>query len=183
MENLRNNLGLSPMERFEMKLDYATKNNMFVDVSKLDILGTGARIVKFPENNPDMMYVDGINIISDNFLGYERASRLLGDLSWYTDLEEKYLENFKGSPSVSTTNRLEESFGKAMRMNKVLDVSDMDEYGLGIRIINRPSKNSNKIMVDGLDIVSNNFEQLERAIVLLYNDSYLLDALYYKYLV
>jgi hypothetical protein len=165
----------NPAKRLERKIDYATEKGMFVDVSKLNADGIGARIIPFPKNNPNMMYVDGINLISDNFLGYERACHLLEDTAWYTDLVEKYTS--EGDSDLRALDQLREFLESAEERDKIVDVSKMDEYGNGLRLVVRPGVNSNKIRVEELGLVSNNFETLERAIILLGNDPYLLDEL------
>lgn len=161
---------MTSAERLNKKLEKAEEYGLFVDVSDLDTNGTGAKIVDYlgdPTNmyvgDPTKMYVDSINMVSDNFLGYERACMLLGDMSYYDDLEDKYSKQ----SMISARNKLEKMLDKTRHRKILLDVSNIDSYGNGSRTIAYPGSKSNKFIIDELNMSSNDFPSLERAMVIL----------------
>ena len=147
------------------KLIMAASDLELLDVSELNPDGTGPRYAYSSTENR----VGDIPVVSDNYQNYKLAMDALGPE--YAQYAEEYL-NLYGDDSDDILRPILTEKARAHLYDLIvnaprdefLDVSNLGPGGSGTRYIGKPSPRSDKKGIDGLPVVSDNYQNYKLAI-------------------
>lgn len=185
---------MSLRAELEKRLAEAQAAGKVLNVSKLREDGVGAVKANRPatqgrDAKGKNKYIEGLDIISDDYTPYEVAAKALGKPEFAKRYREFYGTG-KASPKPSKSpkvergaaktfgERLQEAVLKAQEEDKLVDVSNLTELKNGqlggFRTVARYSKagkdtyrdnySGKKMWIEGLPIISNNFDSYARAV-------------------
>lgn len=180
-------------QKLTLALENARQKGLVLDVSELQADGTGTRARKVPVSGAGTKrQVENFPVISNNLHAYQAAMAAFGPE--YTQLAQEFHRLHGAARIVKAAAGSKGAKGKAPRKvkdpstvqpiavealqakvvkalndaqtaGKVLDVSKLLADGTGMRAIPRPTPGKGtKRSLEGLDIVSNNYEAFARAI-------------------
>lgn len=143
-----------------MQLLNSLKDNKVIDVSTIDDKGFDAVIISKNDIKEDQFTAEKVPLVSDNLERFERAIFLLrGEERFKSDLIKARLYfNQEDATFLDILGTLEE--------NEVVDVSDIDEDGVGAFVIKEEDIVYGYYKGREIRITSNNYEAFERAIML-----------------
>jgi hypothetical protein len=161
---------MSLRDKLLLRMEDAEASGKALDVSNLRDDGTGSRMTNYPTTDRSTKYhIEGLPIMSNNYDTYKFVIDILGPE--YDNFSRAYYNNYvrksrsrsqDRSMSPSNTN-LSDKFAmqleKAEANGKVLDVSNVRDDGAGAKIVDYPKTDrSNKKHIEGLGIISDNYD-------------------------